>query len=250
MPEILAPRARGARCVIAGDPFPRPQDVAYRERLLALIAELELEDSVVVAGHVEDVGDVYAAADVIVNPARFNEPFGRVPFEAAVAGKPAVVTRVGAIPELLRDERSALIVEPEEPYALALAVIRVARRARAARRAGRRRPRDRREPPDARAQPRRLPPRGRGRGRDRARASASHGTPAAGRASLRSVRGIAAAHAARRRRGRGSIPASLPPVSSLRKRGAAWRAVSQCERGAGDVVWRASASAAGGARAV
>ncbi len=145
MPEILS-RVPAARCVIAGDPFPRPQDVAYRERLLALIAELELEDSVIVAGHVEDVGDVYAAADVIVNPARFNEPFGRVPFEAAVAGKPAVVTRVGAIPELLRDERSALIVEPEEPYALALACPRLTTRARAS---SSRRPRDRREPPHA-----------------------------------------------------------------------------------------------------
>jgi GT2 family glycosyltransferase/glycosyltransferase involved in cell wall biosynthesis len=124
MPEVLN-RRPNARCVIAGDPFPRPQDVAYRERLLALISELDLEDAVIVAGHVEDVGSVYAAADVIVNPARFNEPFGRVPFEAAVAGRPAVVTRVGAIPELLRDERSALIVEPEEPYALALAILRI-----------------------------------------------------------------------------------------------------------------------------
>ncbi len=124
MPDVLK-RMPDARCVVAGDPFPRPQDVAYRQRLLDLIAELELEDAVVVSGHVEDVAAVYAAADVIVNPARFNEPFGRVPFEAAVAGKPAVVTRVGAIPELLRDERSALIVEPDEPYALALAVVRV-----------------------------------------------------------------------------------------------------------------------------
>ena len=92
--------------------FPRPQDLAYRDRLLALIDELGLGDAVIVAGHFEEVADVYAAADVIVNPARFNEPFGRVPFEAAIAGRPAVVTRVGAIPELLRDERSALIVDP------------------------------------------------------------------------------------------------------------------------------------------
>jgi GT2 family glycosyltransferase/glycosyltransferase involved in cell wall biosynthesis len=124
MPEILK-RLPDARCVIAGDPFPRPQDVAYRQRLLNLIAELDLEGAAVMSGHVEDISAVYAAADVIVNPARFNEPFGRVPFEAAVAGKPAVVTRVGAIPELLRDERSALIVEPDEPYSMALAIVRV-----------------------------------------------------------------------------------------------------------------------------
>ena len=64
-------------------------------------------------------------ADVVVNPARFNEPFGRVPFEAGIAGTAAVVTRVGAIPELLRNGESALIVEPEDPTGLAQAVIRM-----------------------------------------------------------------------------------------------------------------------------
>jgi glycosyltransferase involved in cell wall biosynthesis len=124
MPMILE-RLPEARYVLAGDPFPRPQDIAYRDELLALIDELGLSDSVIVAGHYERVADLYASADVIVNPARFNEPFGRVPFEAAVAGKPAVVTRVGAIPELLRHEQSALIVDPEDPRGLAEAVIRV-----------------------------------------------------------------------------------------------------------------------------
>ena len=128
MPAILE-RLPDARYVLAGDPFPRPQDIAYRDRLVALVDELGLGDSVIVAGHVEEIADVYAAADVVVNPARFNEPFGRVPFEAAVAGRPAVVTRVGAIPELLRDGSSALIVEPEDP-----------RRARRRRRPGAHRP--------------------------------------------------------------------------------------------------------------
>ncbi|HEY8000778.1 MAG TPA: glycosyltransferase [Solirubrobacterales bacterium] len=123
MPAILE-RLPEARYVLAGDPFPRPQDLAYRDRLVELIGELGLDRSVIVAGHYENVEDIYAAADVIVNPARFNEPFGRVPFEAAIAGKPAVVTRVGAIPELLDDERSALIVEPEDSAALAEAVVR------------------------------------------------------------------------------------------------------------------------------
>jgi glycosyltransferase involved in cell wall biosynthesis/GT2 family glycosyltransferase len=124
MPAILE-RVPEARYLIAGDPFPRPQDLAYRDRLAELIAELGLERAVILAGHVEDVAGLYAAADVVVNPARFNEPFGRVPFEAAIAGRPAVVTRVGAIPELLEDGRSALIVSPDDPNALAGAVVRV-----------------------------------------------------------------------------------------------------------------------------
>ncbi len=124
MPAILE-RLPEARYVLAGDPFPRPQDIAFRDQLVELVDELGLGDSVVIAGHYEHVADVYATADVIVNPARFNEPFGRVPFEAAIAGKPAVVTRVGAIPELLRDGESALITEPDDPAALAEAVVRV-----------------------------------------------------------------------------------------------------------------------------
>ena len=56
---------------------------------------------------------------MVVNPVRVNEAFGRVPFEAAIAGRPAVVTRVGAVPELLRDGESALIVAPDDPAAIA-----------------------------------------------------------------------------------------------------------------------------------
>ena len=124
MPSILE-RIPDARCVIAGDPFPRPQDIAFRRRLLDLVDRLGISDSIVVAGHVEEIADVYAAADVVVNPARFNEPFGRVAFEAAIAGTPAVVTRVGAIPELLVDGTSAVIVPPDDSEALADGVVRV-----------------------------------------------------------------------------------------------------------------------------
>ena len=114
-----------ARLVIAGEPFPRPQDRAYRQYLVGLVSQLKLQDAVVLAGHVDNVADVYAAADLVVNPVRVNEAFGRVPFEAAVAGVPSVVTRVGAIPELLTDGESALIVPPEDPGALGEALGRV-----------------------------------------------------------------------------------------------------------------------------
>lgn len=122
-PAILRSIA-DVRIIIAGDPFPRPQDLAFRQYLLDLVAQLGLGRSVILAGQVENVGDLYAAADVVVNPARVNEAFGRVPFEAGIAGTAAVVTRVGAIGELLRDGESALIVEPEDPTELAQAVVR------------------------------------------------------------------------------------------------------------------------------
>jgi glycosyltransferase involved in cell wall biosynthesis len=90
-----------------------------------LISQLRLGDSVILAGHVDQIADVYAAADLVVNPVRVNEAFGRVPFEAAIAGRPSVVTGVGAVPELLRDGESALIVAPGDPAAIAAGAIRL-----------------------------------------------------------------------------------------------------------------------------
>ncbi len=111
-----------ARYLIVGEPFDRPDDRLYRDRLVELIAELGLGERALLSDGVEAAADLYAAADVIVNPARVSESFGRVAFEAALAGAPAVITRVGAAGELLRDGESALLVAPEDPAAIAAAV--------------------------------------------------------------------------------------------------------------------------------
>jgi glycosyltransferase involved in cell wall biosynthesis len=68
---------------------------------------------------------VYAAVDVVVNPARVSEAFGRVAVEALAAGRPVVATRVGAVAEVLRPGEDALIVEPDDPHAIAAAVVRL-----------------------------------------------------------------------------------------------------------------------------
>jgi glycosyltransferase involved in cell wall biosynthesis len=44
---------------------------------------------------------------------------------ALLAGRPVVASRIGAIPEILRDGRDALLVEPDDPGAIAAAVIRL-----------------------------------------------------------------------------------------------------------------------------
>jgi glycosyltransferase involved in cell wall biosynthesis len=45
--------------------------------------------------------------------------------EAMAAGAPVVASRVGGIVDVVEHERTGLLVEPENPDALALAVIRV-----------------------------------------------------------------------------------------------------------------------------
>jgi glycosyltransferase involved in cell wall biosynthesis len=122
MPLVRA-RVAGARCLIVGDPFDRERDLDYRRRLTNLCRELEIEDAVSFTGLVDPVADVYAACDVVANPARIPESFGRVACEALVAGRPVVATRVGAVPEVLDHRRTALLVEPDEPGELADALV-------------------------------------------------------------------------------------------------------------------------------
>jgi glycosyltransferase involved in cell wall biosynthesis len=113
------------RCVIAGAPFDRPADREFAAGVQATIRALGQREAVTTPGHVADVAGLLAAADVFVNPARFDEPFGRAAFEAAMAGAPAVVTRVGAADELFADGESALLVDPDRPDEIAAAVLRL-----------------------------------------------------------------------------------------------------------------------------
>lgn len=112
------------RCVIAGVPHPAG-DLGYRQELTRLARRLDVEDVVAFVGLVDPIADLYAAADIVVNPARFNEPFGRVAIEALSAGCPVVAARVGAIPEVVRDGREALLFEAEDHEALRGAVSRL-----------------------------------------------------------------------------------------------------------------------------
>lgn len=109
-------------CIVAGAVLERPADIAYAAELRGLVDQLDLGDAVKFVGFVDPVEDVYAAADVVVNPALFNEPLGRVALEAMAAERPMVATRVGGIPEVVRDGVDGLLVDTGDPEAIVAAV--------------------------------------------------------------------------------------------------------------------------------
>jgi glycosyltransferase involved in cell wall biosynthesis len=64
---------------------------------------------------------LFAHAQCVLFPSRY-ESFGLVPLEAFVHGCPVIATRAGAIPEVIDDRSSGILVEPDDPSALAAAV--------------------------------------------------------------------------------------------------------------------------------
>ncbi len=66
--------------------------------------------------------ELYAQADVFAMPS-LTEAFGVVFLEAMAAGVPVVGTRVGGVPEIIQDGQNGLLVPPEDPPALAEALL-------------------------------------------------------------------------------------------------------------------------------
>jgi glycosyltransferase involved in cell wall biosynthesis len=80
----------------------------------------------VFAGERRDVFGVLAGVDIFVQPSLW-EGFGLTVIEAMAAARPVVASRVGGVPEALRDGVDGLLVPPGEPAALAQAILRLAR---------------------------------------------------------------------------------------------------------------------------
>jgi glycosyltransferase involved in cell wall biosynthesis len=68
----------------------------------------------------------YQAADVVLHPVRWGEPWGLVPLEAMAAGRPVVATGQGGSADFLADGANALLHAPGDAAGLAAAVLRLA----------------------------------------------------------------------------------------------------------------------------
>jgi glycosyltransferase involved in cell wall biosynthesis len=91
--------------------------------LRALAAQLGVADRVKLLGLRQDVERLIAACDVSIVPSEWDEAFGQAVTESMAAGKPVVVTRSGAMPEIV--EETGLVVPKRDPAALAAAVNRL-----------------------------------------------------------------------------------------------------------------------------
>ncbi|MDX6672140.1 MAG: glycogen synthase [Solirubrobacteraceae bacterium] len=121
--DALAHLPAEARLEIVGAWDEREED-RLRDRARALGAA----DRVRFAGQRErdELRDLYASADAVVFPVRWDEPWGLVPLEAMGRGRPVVATGRGGSAEYLRDGENCLLFEAGDPAALAAALTRLA----------------------------------------------------------------------------------------------------------------------------
>jgi glycosyltransferase involved in cell wall biosynthesis len=117
--DLLRDRFPQARLTVAGS---GPQ----RAELEALVAELGLQDRVRFTGRLDRaaLAQLLREADLLLNPSLTDNMPNSV-LEAMASGLPVVATHVGGLPYMVEHERSALLVPPRDPGALAAAVTRI-----------------------------------------------------------------------------------------------------------------------------
>jgi len=101
---------------IVGGAFENPQ----REKALAeSVRRLRLSSNVSIEPFVADTSPLYRWADVVVVPSRLPESLGRVAIEAMAYGRPAIVSAIGGLTEVIADGQTGWFVAPGDASALA-----------------------------------------------------------------------------------------------------------------------------------
>jgi glycosyltransferase involved in cell wall biosynthesis len=119
MPDILKSEPRAAFLWVG--------DGVGREVLQQEVAEAGVRDKVHMIGFREDIPACLAAMDVVVMPSLRSDGVPQVAIQALAMRKPVVASAVGGIPEVIQHQRTGMLVPPNDPQALAEAVVQLLR---------------------------------------------------------------------------------------------------------------------------
>ena len=93
-----------------------------RGALEAMVRKLRLSEYFTFIGQRNDVPDLLKELDLFVSTS-FSEGFGLAIIEAMLAIKPIVATNVGAVPELIENEKTGMLIPPRNQVFLSRAII-------------------------------------------------------------------------------------------------------------------------------
>lgn len=113
----------GLRLRLAGDvDADNPRGVGART-----LAAWRAVEGVALLGRVRDIPAFWADAHIACLPSRGGEGLPRTLLEAAACGRPIVTTDTPGCADFVRDGRDGLVVAPNDPAALAAALLKLAR---------------------------------------------------------------------------------------------------------------------------
>ena len=93
-------------------------DGAERAKLEALIKKYNLENKFFLAGQIPSAYQYLKSFDLFVLPS-VKEGFPYAILEAMIAGQPIIATEVGGIPEMIKNKKAGLLVQPKNSQELA-----------------------------------------------------------------------------------------------------------------------------------
>ncbi|MDI6839794.1 MAG: glycosyltransferase [bacterium] len=119
--DIISKKIEEANFIIVGGPI--FGDYKYLEELKELSHKLGMSDKIQFIGEKIPALPYIAKLNVLVHTPILPEPFGRVLIEAGALGKPVVASNNGAIPEIVENGVTGILVPPGETEPIAEAVI-------------------------------------------------------------------------------------------------------------------------------
>ncbi|MDP8216812.1 MAG: GT4 family glycosyltransferase PelF [Candidatus Kaelpia imicola] len=112
-----------AKAWIIGAPSPGKE--GYLKELEVLIKRFGLENAVDFLGRRYDIPDLLKKINVVVQPSRIPESFGRVIIEAQAAGVPVVASSLGGYREIIEEDETGFLVPSRDPKLLAKCLIKI-----------------------------------------------------------------------------------------------------------------------------
>jgi lipopolysaccharide heptosyltransferase II len=111
------------KILIVGD---APEDSPeYKENLIKLVRQLNIEEFVEFLDSRHDIPGLMSELDLLVLPSVGQEAFGRVIIEAGASGVPVIATRIGGAIDIVENEKTGLLVEPNNIMEMVNAIVRL-----------------------------------------------------------------------------------------------------------------------------
>lgn len=98
---------------------PPPNQEVFLHNLENKITEYQLNDIVLLIPFQDSINDIWQSIDIAVVPSTEPEPFGMVAIEAMLAKKPVIGSNHGGLSEIIVNEETGFLIEPNHPEELA-----------------------------------------------------------------------------------------------------------------------------------